>query len=127
MKENVGQIVDRLFALESLSVTVCAALTKASVAMEDEESAEHLFKKIREYVQITATMGYSADEYLEALEMLVELSRMIRGVPMLRELHNTLLDNYEVLLFNKVSLIKGLNEIKRQEQHSGLRKNYWSN
>lgn len=127
MKETVDQILDRIFALEDLSITICATLTRASVAMEDEESAEQLFKKIREYVQLSSTMGYSADEYLEALEMLVELSRMIRGVPMLKDLHEALRDNYEVLLFNKVNLIQGLNEIKRQEQHSGLRKNYWRN
>ena len=129
MKETDEQILGRVAKLNSMANSLCGILTNAAVGMEDELAAEMLFKRVREHISMVRDNDemYQLEYYMERVHDLVELSSMFKGVPVLKEMHKELLDHYEVLLFNKSSLFKVLNDSRKQDTLNGLRENYWKN
>jgi hypothetical protein len=129
MEESNDQILERVLGLEAKVNHLCNILIAASIKMEDEESAEHLFKRLREHATKPEDINtfYSVEAFLTRLESLVDLASMFQHVPILNKLHDQLRDSYEVLLFNRGGLFKVLNDLKREEIQDGLRENYWMN
>ena len=129
MKETDEQILDRVNNLNGMASSLCRLLMSASIAMEDNEAADHLFHRLREHVAAVRNNDqmYEVQYYIERVEELVELSSMLKDVPTLGRLHAAILDNYEALLLNRLGLYKVLEGTRRADVHDGLRENYWRN
>lgn len=128
MYETDKQILKRIMKLESLAGALYGTLSKASISMDDEDSAEYLFKQLRMCMShINESDLYSDEEYLISVKNLMTLAEPFKHLPMLKDLYENIRDTYEVFLFNRDTLKSTLKNMKTKSQQDGLRENYWRN
>jgi len=127
--ESNDDIFERVIGLTHKDAAVCKMLTMACIGMRDDESAESLLKRVREHLAITEDEErmYTADYYLLYVKDLLDLSSRFKMVKPVKDLHESIRDSYEVLLYNKGGLGEVLRKIRKEERLEAMRENYWMN
>ena len=129
LDESNDQIMGRLLNLSSIDKTLCKLLLGACIAIQDDETAEFLIKRLREHIAITdeTSLMYDTEHYLSYVKDLVDLSEGFEQVRPVKMLHDKARDTYEVLLYNRDRLTEVLNGLKREDDMDAMRENYWKN
>ena len=128
LEETDDEILERIQSIEAISVRLSQTLAVASVALRDEDDAEYLFKRIRDFVTTQDdTQNYSVDEYLARLVEMEGLSNMIKELPGLKEVYEHIVDTKEVFLYNRETLYKVLMDMRKRRTLDAVRDNYWMN
>jgi len=129
MHESNDDIFERLIRLTHVDAAICKMLMMACAAMKDDDTAEHLLKRVRDHLAITedADKMYNTEYYLSYVKDLMDLADGFKAVRPVKLMHEKVRDTYEILLYNKNSLDDVLLRLQKQERKAAMRENYWKN
>jgi len=130
LDETFEEIMLRVEKFSIMDGAACRMLGSACILLSDDASAQELLQRLRNHIMLTkdSTQLFDANFYLKYVEdILGILEDVTLGEPAAEEIKRHIKDSYEVFLYNKLTLIKVLDEAYVETVTDKKRKNYWRN